>query len=83
MWSVRKMRGDYDTLEAVGAVLVGIGLAIPFIAGGAGLAFGSLLFVMGLIVWKMGETRRKLMKELESLKKEVELLKASRDITDG
>ncbi len=77
------MGSEHDIFEAVGAVVTGAGLVVLFIAGEAGLFFGPLLLVLGLIIWKMGEMGREFSEELESLRREIERLKAYGGTADG
>lgn len=77
------MKNDYDSLEAVGAIVTGVALVILLTAGEAGLLFGPLLLAMGLIIWKMGEMRREFTEKLESLRQEIDSLKGSGGTADG
>ncbi|ASJ12930.1 hypothetical protein [Thermococcus thioreducens] len=77
------MGGEYDILEAIGAILTGVALVILLTAGGAGLILGPVLLVMGLVVWKMGEMRREFNEKLDFLRREIESLKASGGTADG
>ncbi|ASJ13673.1 hypothetical protein [Thermococcus radiotolerans] len=77
------MKYDYDSLEAVGAIVTGVALVILLTAGEAGLLFGPLLLAMGLIIWKMGEMRREFTEKLESLMQEIDSLKGSGGTADG
>jgi hypothetical protein len=77
------MKNDYDSLEAVGAIVTGVALVILLTAGEAGLLFGPLLLAMGLIIWKMGEMRREFTEKLESLMQEIDSLKGSGGTADG
>jgi len=77
------MKNDYDSLEAVGAIVTGVALVILLTAGEAGLLFGPLLLAMGLIIWKMGEMRREFTEKLESLGQEIDSLKGSGGTADG
>lgn len=77
------MKNDYDSLEAVGAIVTGVALVILLTTGEAGLLFGPLLLAMGLIIWKMGEMRREFNEKLESLMQEIDSLKGSGGTADG
>ncbi|NJE77041.1 hypothetical protein [Thermococcus sp. ES12] len=77
------MEKRHDALEAVGAIVVGLGLVLMFATYGAGLFAGALLMGIGLVVWKMGEMRREFNGKLESLRMELESLKGQGDAADG
>ena len=77
------MEKRHDALEAVGAIVVGLGLVLMFATYGAGLFAGALLMGIGLVVWKMGEMRREFNEKLESLRMELESLKGQGDAADG
>ena len=64
---------EYDALEEVGAIVSGLGLLLLVVTGAVGL--GLLIILPGILLWKMGETRRTLMERVEEIGEELETLR--------
>ena len=64
---------EYDALEEVGAIVSGLGLLLLVVTGSVGL--GLLIILPGILLWKMGETRRTLTDRIEEIGEELETLR--------
>jgi len=67
------MTEEYSSLEAVGAIVSGLGLVLMVVRGL--LLVGLFIVLIGVLLWKEGESQRVQKAKLEEIERELEELR--------